>query len=174
MAQPTVNNLDNPDALIYSQPHVTLCPSSAQCAFMCSLPLVPHEITLEQSFELVILLLQVAALAVIADQECLQAPAAAPRHELQPAGAAALLAELPFYQEGCLPAPVCCCHLSTQQVQEVETHLQECVPAQSWLPADIHWQLSCKDIVRYSGVDPQLVIVRSEVMGSGGGGVISL
>ena len=59
---------------------------------MCSLPLLPHEITLEQSFELVILLLQVAALAVIADQECLQAPAAAPSHEVPPADAAVLLA----------------------------------------------------------------------------------
>ena len=141
-------------------------------------PVVRHE-TWQQSREQVPLLLQVAAVSVIADQDCLQAPAAAPSHEVPPADAAAWLAELPFSQEECLHSALCLRELTEVQVQEVEEHLKGCITPVPPLPlpgqaGKMHWHLVLKRIMQSSGVPPLMVCARTDTMASGGCGSVSL
>ena len=59
-------------------------------------------------------------------------------------------------------------------MQEVHEHLQSCVPQMPQLDLLREEQLSAKGIVRFSGPNPDWVVVREEVVGEGGCGMINL
>ena len=102
-----------------------------------------------------------------------QSPAAPPRHDPPAAAAPALFAELPFWQPP-LPVAACCPDLSYSRVQEVQEHLQRCVPQLPQLDPRRERLLSSEGIVQFSGVNPDWVVVRQGVVGQGGCGSIQL
>ena len=59
-------------------------------------------------------------------------------------------------------------------MQEVQEHLQRCIPQLLQLDLLRERQLSSKGIVRFLGVDPDWVVVREGVVGEGGCGKINL
>ena len=101
------------------------------------------------------------------------APGGPPRHEPPPAEAPAVFAELPFHRHGSHVAP-CCSDLSDSRVQEVQQHLQSCIPQLPQLDLLRESCLSSEGTVQFSGVNPDWVVVRQGIVDAGGCGMISL
>ena len=94
------------------------------------------------------------------------------RHELPPAEAPALFADLPFHQHGSHVAP-CCPDLKDSRVQEVQKHLQSCIPQLPQLDLLRERRLSSRGRCS-SVVNLDLVVVRQGIVDAGGCGMISL